>query len=108
MANSVGITQLDRGVQLVTASFSQNGNLDFRVPSLQGMAITLVRTTGTFDLQGSADGVNYAALPTAVSMTAAGNYLANQANAGFLHYRLAGSATAVGTVYIVCSHAALA
>lgn len=91
MATTINQDRPERGIVVVSATLSaQNDTVAFQVPRVTAMSL---QVTGTFNgstlaLEASNDGTNYAALPTAVSLTAAGIKSVALADLGYLHYRL--------------------
>lgn len=109
MATTAEFSRLQDGVMQLKATFTaQNDAVVFQMSRVTAMSIQSVGTHGsaTIDIQASNDGVTYAALPTAVSLTTAGHKSVALADLGFRFYRvieLAASATL--TAYVVAMEA---
>jgi len=103
MANILSSRNSDFGVVEIVAVFDSNGNLDFTAPRASTINITTQHSNGTIAVQAAADGENYAALPTAISITGAGNSSVAPEDVGFHFYRLAGSGAPVATLTILVS-----
>jgi hypothetical protein len=91
MASSAVHVNNVRCVETITVTFTTATTYTFR-PEHPIRAITLQGdgndNGGTLSLQGSNDGVNFFALPTAVALTAAGLASTVVADMGYLWYRV--------------------
>ena len=83
--------RLQRGVvrEIITLT-AQNDSQVLQIPRVTAMSIQASGTFGaaTLDLQGSNDGVTYAALPIAISFAAAGIKSVALADLGYRFYRV--------------------
>ena len=84
--------RIQRGVvrEIITLD-DLNDSQVLQIPRVIAMSIQVSGTfnpTTTLNLQGSNDGVSYAALPTAISFTAAGMKSVALADLGFRFYRV--------------------
>ena len=91
-------------------SGANNGNLDYEMskPLISlTMQLTGTYVAGTVAIQGSNDGTNFVALPTAQSLSALGVKSVAVADLGFKHYRFAFTSMDAGNtlvLYVVAKH----
>ena len=91
MAATKSEQAVNKGKYLLTATFTaQNDAVTFqpRRPSSMSIQATGAFTAATIDIQASNDGTTYAALPTAVSLSALGHKSVALADLGFRYYRV--------------------
>ena len=91
MATTSIAVRVAHGVLSLVATFTaQNDATVFEMPRVMAMSLQGSGTFGaaTLDIQASNDGVTYAALPTAVSLSAAGIRSVAVADLGFRYYRV--------------------
>lgn len=88
---TANVKVLHRGVTQITLTATANFSYVFQAPhGLSGMSLQSDGNDGggTLVIQGSNDGVTFAALPTAVSLTAAGIASIAVADLGYCYYQV--------------------
>lgn len=105
MAVITATTRLQYGVfQVIITLDSLNQSQVFAMPRVTAMSLQVSGTfnaSTTLDLQGSNDGTTYAALPTAVSLSAAGIKSVAVEDLGYRFYRAIILAEAPGSTLTV-------
>lgn len=84
-------TKMAPDCEQVTITFTADGDSQFQVnKAIRAMTFQGDGNdgAGTVSLQGSNDGTNFYALPTAISLTAAGVASVVQADLGYLYYNV--------------------
>jgi hypothetical protein len=100
---AVTFSRLDSFTEFYTATLAaENDAAVFLGQRAGGITIQSVGTIGSahIKLQGSNDGTNYVALPTAVDLTATGLHKVAAGNLGFRHYKILVDTAAPGTALV--------